>query len=186
MDRAGAKRFDVRPRGVPAAGLLGDRLAEVPAAALVAVADRLLATADGEVDVVGREARLAQEVLERERPRRLAREILEQDGRSQALVEVVCGGHRARDRAVRVEGERAVAGWLAVEPEELERVGGGHALVELVLRDEDAVWALGERLDGVAPPGPLGLPERLGPEVADEDLMRWVGERVARRSAALR
>jgi hypothetical protein len=60
--------------------------------------------------------------------------------------------------------------------EELELVGNLHPSVESVLVDEDAKRALGLRLDGVAPPRPLDLPERVRREVADEDLVRRVSK----------
>ncbi len=78
MDRPCAESLDVGARGVDAAGLLGDRLAEVAAPALVAVAHRLLTAADRVGEILGREAGVAQEVLECKRAGRLAGEVLEE------------------------------------------------------------------------------------------------------------
>ena len=79
------------------------------------------------------------------------------------------------------ERERAVLGRAAVEAEELELVGLGHSPVELVLVDDHAVGPLGLRLCGVAPARAFDVPELLRPEVADERLVRRVGESVVER-----
>ena len=126
MDRPCAECLDVGAGGVDAAGLLGDRLAEVAAPALVAVAHRLLAAADRVGEVLGREAGVAQEVLERKRAGRLAGEVLEEHAGGEALVELVRPVHDPGTAAVSVERKRAVRGFAPVEMEELELVGGLH------------------------------------------------------------
>ena len=56
VDGPAAEALDVHPGGAHAAGLLGHRLRQVPAAALIAVAHRLLAAADHVVDGPGIDA----------------------------------------------------------------------------------------------------------------------------------
>src|SRR5215207_3207510 len=71
VDRAGAEGLDVAAGSVPAARLLGDRLPEVAASTLVAVADGFLPTPDGVLKLVGAEAAPVQKVFEGQGPRGL-------------------------------------------------------------------------------------------------------------------
>ena len=142
VDRPRAERLDVCAGRIRAPGLLRDCLPEVSAAPLVAIADGLLTAAERIVDLFGREAGLAQEVLEGQSPGRLAGEILEEHAGREALVELVGAKHRAGEPAAQRERQSAVSRLLAVQPKELERVRFGHASVELLLVDDHAVWAL--------------------------------------------
>jgi hypothetical protein len=178
MDRPRAERLHVGSRGVRAPGLLRDRLAQIPAAALVAVADGLLPAADRIGELLGREARAGEQVLQRERAGRLAGEVLEEDRGGEAFVQLVRSVHDAGSAAVAKEGQRAVGGLPPVEVQELKLVGCLHLRVQRVLVYEDAVGAFRPALHGVAPPRPFDLPEGVRSEVAGEDLVRRIGERV--------
>src|SRR5262245_3241313 len=182
MNRARAERLHVGARRVRAAGLLGDCLAEVAASALVTVAHGLLAAADRVGELLGRKAGVGKEVLEGKSAGRLAGEVLEKNACGEALVELVRAVHDAGAAPVSVEGQRTVSGLAPVEVQQLELIGRGHARVELLLPDEDAEWAFRFRLSEVSPPRALDLPERLGREVPDEDLVRWVAERIVERA----
>src|SRR6185295_8886623 len=105
VHRARAEGLHVAPGRVAATSLLGDGLAEVAAAALVAVADGFLATADRVLHFLGGETRRFEQVLEREGPGRLAGEVFEEDRGREALVELVRPEHDARSVAVSVDGE---------------------------------------------------------------------------------
>src|SRR4029453_8339652 len=137
------------------ARLLGNRLREVAPSALVAIAHRLLAAADRVLELVPREPRLGEQGFERERPGRLAGEVLEENRCGQALVLVMSARHRAEEGGTVVDRQ---AGVRAVEPEELERVGPGHASVELSLWDQRPEGPVGPRLDRVPPPPPRAAP----------------------------
>ncbi len=58
IHRPGAERFDIAARGIAAADVLGDRLGEIAAAAIVTVAHRFFRTTDDEIDVIGLERKL--------------------------------------------------------------------------------------------------------------------------------
>jgi hypothetical protein len=110
VDRAGAEGLHVGSRGVRAPGLLRDRLAQIPAAALVAVADGLLPAADRIGELLGREARAGEQVLQRERAGRLAGEVLEEDRGGEAFVQLVRSVHDACPAAVAKRGSAPSAG----------------------------------------------------------------------------
>ena len=178
VHRPAAEGLHVAPGGVHAAGLLGDRLGEVAAAALVAVADGLLPAADHVGDVLRGEPGRPEQVLQGEGAARLAREVLQEHGGGEALVQLVRPAHGAGRLPVLVDREPAVRRGAPVELEEPEAVGLLHAPVQLGLVDDDAERAFPARFDGVAPPRAGKLPELLGPEVADQRLVRRVAERV--------
>ena len=52
VHRPGAKRFGIRARRIAAAGILGDRLGEIAAAAIITVAHRFFRTTDDEIDFI--------------------------------------------------------------------------------------------------------------------------------------
>ena len=98
VHRPAAEGLHVAPGGVAAAGLLGDRLGEVAAAALVAVADRLLPAPDHVGDVLRGEPGRPEQVLQGEGAGRLAGEVLQEHRGGEALVELVRARHGAGDR----------------------------------------------------------------------------------------
>ena len=181
VHRAGAERLHVGSRRVSAARLLGDRLAEVAAAALVAVSDRLLAAAERVRELVRGEAGRAEQVLERERPGRFARQVLEQNGCTERLVLVVRRPDRAGETAVNMEREPTRGRLLAVEPHEAELVARREALVQLRLGHDQPVRAFAPRVGRVLPTRAWDVPERLRPHVPDERLAGRVGKRLLER-----
>src|SRR5829696_4040555 len=141
MNRAGAERLDVRTGRISTPRLLRDCLPEVSPAPLIAIADRLLTTAERIVDLFRRKGGLAQEVLESQGPGRLAGEILEQHAGREALVELVGSEHGAGEAAAQRERQGAVCRLLTVQPKKSEGIRLGHTAVELILIDDHAVRA---------------------------------------------
>ena len=88
-DRSGAEVLHVGARRPGQPGRLGHRLGHVAAAALVAVADGLLAAAEHELDRRRVDAVAVEEVDQRQRGRRLAAQVLEDDGGGEGVVVVV-------------------------------------------------------------------------------------------------
>ena len=97
VDRSGTERLDVAAARLNQAGGLRDGLAETSAAALIAVADRLLARSHHVGDRLGIDPRVVEQEPGRVHSARLAREVLEQHLGRQRLVERVVAGEGADD-----------------------------------------------------------------------------------------
>ena len=133
-DGRGAEVLHVGSRRLPETGRLGHRLGHVAAAALVAVADRLLAAAEDVLDRVGVDSPGVEEMHQGQAGGRLGGQVLQHHGGGEGFVVVVGRAHRRRRCRARPEGHGQGAGFRrhgvgvaagAFDPVEVEPLGQG-------------------------------------------------------------
>ncbi len=180
VHRCRAEGLHVGPARLGEPARLGDRLRERASAALVAIPDGLLPAADRVLDLVLLDACGVEKESKGMHTACLTTQVLQEDARLQRLVVRMRRGERADDFAAVVEGK--LAGRLVrlrTEPDELELVELRQQLVVLPLGHELAeapVTCAGPTVSSPPRAGPV--PELLGPQIADEGLVRRIRERV--------
>ena len=151
---SGAEVLHVGARCPGQAGRLGHRLGHVAAAALVAVADRLLAAAEHELDRLRVDAVAVEEVEQRQRGRRLRGQVLQDDGGGEGVVVVVGRRTTATPEAGRLAADGQRAGF-----------GGDGFGIAGVAGDPVEIEPLGERVAGEGSHGGVAGGGREGHEV---------------------
>ena len=138
VDRRGAERLDVAPARLGDARRLGDRLAEVASAALVPIADRLLAGADHVLDGRGVDAGRRQEMPGRVHRARPCTPGSPGARAADSDSSESCAGRERADHLVPVEQGQLAEPRLLLQAHQLELVELGQELVERELIDDVA------------------------------------------------